>query len=167
MANVTQSFSQLLLTYGPGAMIDLPDHAVVVAGLQGWRYAGDWRPVAEERLVTLLRNQLADKLGPDFKGHRQPPVQDEDRRDERAPGVEVLIFPTWFTVDETGSASGDGDAPAGGSEKRRRIVEFGDLSVTKGGKLSYAGERKKAEVNPIRFVAACAKGHLSQTALLD
>ena len=35
MADITQSFSQLLLTYGPGAMLDLPEHAVVVSGLQG------------------------------------------------------------------------------------------------------------------------------------
>jgi hypothetical protein len=66
MADVTQSFSQLLLTYGPGAMMDLPEHAVVVSGLQGWRYGGDWQPVAEERLVPLLRQQLGDKLGPGF-----------------------------------------------------------------------------------------------------
>jgi hypothetical protein len=163
MADVTQSFSQLLLTYGPGAMMDLPEQAVVVSGLQGWRYGGNWQPVAEERLVPLLRQQLGDKLGPGFAGLRQPPVYDEERHDDRAPGVEVMIFPTWFTVDEAkqpeNAEKGDADAPAG--EKRRRMVEFGDLTVTTAGKLSYATDgRKKAEVNPVRFVAACTKGHL-------
>src|SRR5690606_28959908 len=125
MADVTQSFSQLLLTYGPGAMLDLPDHAVVVSGLQGWRYAGGWQPIAEDRLVALLKQQLGDKLGPGFTGLRQPPAHDEERRDDRAPGVEVQIFPTWFTVDEarqpdnTGNA---GSAPVAG-EKRRRMIE--------------------------------------------
>ena len=28
MADITQNFSQLLLTYGPGAMMDLPENAV-------------------------------------------------------------------------------------------------------------------------------------------
>ena len=79
MPEVTQSFSQLLLTYGPGAMLDLPDNAVVVSGLQGWRYAGNWQYVAEDRLVPLLREQLGDKLGADFAGLRQPPVHDEER----------------------------------------------------------------------------------------
>ena len=51
-------------------------------------------------------------------------------------------------------------APLPGTEKRRRIVEFTDLTVTNAGKLSYKGDAKKAEVNPIRFVGACAKGHL-------
>jgi hypothetical protein len=165
MAEITQNFSQLLLTYGPGAMLDLPDHAVVVAGLQDWRYAGaNWKPVEEERLVDLLRQQLGDKLSPSFQGLRQPPMYDEERRDANAPGVEVRLFPTWFIVDEASAgagsgASGEGQA-ASGSEKRRRIIEFFDLSVGSSGKLSYKGDAKKADVNPIRFVGACAKGHL-------
>ena len=102
-------------------------------------------------LYPLLRQQLGDKLGPDFAGLRQPPVQDEERRDDRAPAIEVLVFPTWFTVDESAAprspASDDGSASAA-SEKRRRIVEFSDLTVTKAGKLSYKVDGKKAEVNP-------------------
>ena len=33
MSRVTQSISQLLTTFGPGAMMDLPTRSVVVAGL--------------------------------------------------------------------------------------------------------------------------------------
>ncbi len=170
MANVTQSFSQLLLTYGPGAMIDLPDQAVIVSGLQGWDSGPNVKPISEDRLVKLLREQLGTKLSTSFMGLRQPPAFDEDKRGDRAPGVEVLIFPTWFTVDAGGTTSsssddnGDSGTPAttvAQIEKRRRMVEFTDLSVTNAGKLSYKGDGgKRAEVNPIRFVAACAKGHL-------
>ena len=32
--------SQVVTSYGPGAMIDLPNHAVIVGGLEGW---GDQR----------------------------------------------------------------------------------------------------------------------------
>ncbi len=161
MADITQSFSQLLLTYGPGAMLDLPDQAVIVSGLQGWRYGPNMKPVAEDRLIALLRDQLGDKLSPTFSGLRQPPEQDEDRRDERAPGVEVLLFPSWFTVDEDADPSGaEGDKGSQALEKRRRMVEFEHLTVTKGGKLSYKDDKKRREVNPIRFVAACTKGHL-------
>jgi hypothetical protein len=163
MADITQNFSQLLLTYGPGAMLDLPEHAVVVAGLQDWRYAGSsWRPVEEEMLVALLRQQLGAKLSPTFAGLRHPPMYDEERHDPNAPGVEVRLFPTWFLVDESSTAGDDTGAGSSalGAEKRRRIVEFADLSVTNAGKLFYKGEAKKADVNPIRFVGACAKGHL-------
>ena len=160
MADITQSFSQLLLTYGPGAMLDLPEHAVVTAGLQDWRFGPNLQSVAEDRLVNLLRQQLGDKLSPNFEGLRQPPVFDEERRDVHAPGVGVRLFPTWFIVDETISEADVGEKSAAG-EKRRRMVEYDELTVSKsGGKLSYRGDGRKTVVNPIRFVAACTKGHL-------
>ncbi|WP_442755891.1 DrmB family protein [Methylocystis sp. JAN1] len=158
MPDITQTFSQLLLTYGPGAMLDLPDHAVVVSGLQDWRYDANWRPIEEERLVALLRAQLGGKLSADFQGLRPPPMLDEERRDKNAPGVDVRLFPTWFVVDEASGGAEDGGGSS--SEKRRRIVEFSDLSIGSTGKLTYKGDAKKTEVNPIRFVGTCAKGHL-------
>jgi hypothetical protein len=96
MGDITQNFSQLLRTYGPGAMLDLPENAVVVAGLQDWDYKGsNWRPIEEERLVALLRQQLGAKLSPAFSGLRHPPMFDEERRDSNAPGVAVRLFPSW------------------------------------------------------------------------
>src|ERR1043165_3905581 len=99
MTDVTQSFSQLLLTYGPGAMMDLPEHAVVVSGLQGWNYNGPWTPISEERLIPLLRDQLKD-VYPELEGLRPPPMHDEDRHDDRSPAVDVILFPGWFTVED-------------------------------------------------------------------
>ncbi len=168
MADITQNFSQLLLTYGPGAMMDLPDNAVVVSGLQDWDYKGsNWKPVEEERLVALLKQQLADKLSPTFAGLRHPPMYDEERRDSNAPGVGVRLFPGWFLVNEAPRKGTDmvpaGTAPAE-NEKRRRMVEFSELDVTAGGKLSYTGAGSKIGVNPIRFVGACTKGHLQDIA---
>jgi hypothetical protein len=159
MADTTQSFSQLLLTYGPGAMLDLPDHAVVVSGLHGWNYSGPWQPIAEERLVPLLRQQLG--LGPDFEGLRPPPEHDEDRHDDRRPGVDVSLFPTWFTVEEPKPVGAAANAPvAASTETRRRMVEYGQLDITHGDRLSYRDNGKRLDVNPVRFVAACPKGHL-------
>jgi len=163
MADITQNFSQLLLTYGPGAMLDLPDNAVVVAGLQDWDYKGsNWRPIEEERLVALLRQQLGAKLSPTFSGLRHPPMFDEDRRDSNAPGVAVRLFPSWFLADEAPAAGGSdaSGGPASASEKRRRMVEFSELDVKSSGKLSYTGSGSKVDVNPIRFVGACTRGHL-------
>lgn len=163
MADITQNFSQLLLTYGPGAMMDLPENAVVVAGLQDWDYKGSsWKPVEEERLVALLKQQLGTKLSPNFAGLRHPPMFDEDRRDSNAPGVAVRLFPCWFLVNEAPSTDPAADFPASASasEKRRRMVEFSELDATNGGKLSYTGSGAKLGVNPIRFVGACTKGHL-------
>ena len=33
--------SQVVTTFGPGAMVDLPDHAVIVGGLEHWNGARD------------------------------------------------------------------------------------------------------------------------------
>ena len=46
-----------------------------------------------------------------------------------------------FLVDESSTTGDDGVSGASGSgvEKRRRIVEFTDLTITNAGKLSYKG----------------------------
>ena len=155
MVDTSQSFSQLLLTYGPGAMLDLPDHAVVVTGLQGWNYSGDWKSIEEERLVPLLQDQLG--LGPEFKGLRPPPELDEERHDDRRPAVDVALFPEWFTVEDGGQAAPPAASPG---ETWRRMVEFAHLDIKRGDQLKYADGGKNFDVNPIRFVAACPKGHL-------
>ena len=33
--------SQVVTTFGPGAMLDLPNHSVLVAGLDHWSAGGD------------------------------------------------------------------------------------------------------------------------------
>lgn len=155
MADTTQSFSQLLLTYGPGAMLDLPHHAVVVSGLQGWNYSGGHKQIEEERLVPLLKQQL--NLGPEFTGLRAPPELDEERHDNARPAVDVVLFPKWFTVEDGGVA---GASVASPGETWRRMVEFSQLTITNGDRLRFTDDAGKHDVNPIRFVAACPKGHL-------
>ena len=48
--------TQLLTTYGPGSMVDLPDHAVLIGGLESWD--GDLKPVYEPRLEAHLQRSL-------------------------------------------------------------------------------------------------------------
>lgn len=55
--------SQAIAMYGPGAMIDLVDDAVVVGGLDFWHYkndqeARDAAAITEPRLRDALRAQL-------------------------------------------------------------------------------------------------------------
>ena len=51
---------QLITTYGPGAMVDLPDRSVVVGGLNLWHYSreDDSGNIDEPRLVAKLRGLL-------------------------------------------------------------------------------------------------------------
>jgi len=48
--------SQIVTTFGPGAMVDLPDHAAIIGGLEHWRSMG--RQVHEERLEAKVQTLL-------------------------------------------------------------------------------------------------------------
>ena len=58
MANDFIRQSQLVTTYGPGSMIDLPDYSVMVSGLDEWAYQRRER-IDEPRLVAKLRRLLS------------------------------------------------------------------------------------------------------------
>ena len=50
--------SQVITTFGPGAMVDLPHYSVIVGGLDDWSFGTDRRPVSEDRLVAKLETFL-------------------------------------------------------------------------------------------------------------
>lgn len=87
--------TQLLHTYGVGAMVDLPNIAAMVMGLDDWRldYA---TPVGEERLLAAVRQQLGSQV----ERLLLPPVDlDEGGRDPLTGpriGVPVTAFPQWY-----------------------------------------------------------------------
>ena len=67
---------QVITTFGPGAMIDLPDVSVIVGGLELWSYptVPGRRPIYEPRLQAQLarrRNVAEVKL-------YAPPVDPDD-----------------------------------------------------------------------------------------
>jgi hypothetical protein len=62
MSKPVQRVSQLISTFGPGAMIDLPTRSVLVRGLEGWDIRGDaYRPIDEPRLTEFLEKALKEK----------------------------------------------------------------------------------------------------------
>jgi hypothetical protein len=87
--------SQVLTTFGPGAMVDLPDRAVLIEGLQGWRFSGGREEVQGPRLVAKLREKLALPL---VRLVKPPPF--DDRPGVRTSTIGARIFPTWFLVQE-------------------------------------------------------------------
>jgi hypothetical protein len=48
--------SQIITTFGPGAMFDMPNHSVLMAGLDYWTGMGD--EIVEPRLVEKLLRLL-------------------------------------------------------------------------------------------------------------
>jgi hypothetical protein len=140
--------SQVLTTFGPGAMVDLPDRAVLIEGLQGWRFSGGRQEVQEPRLIAKMR----EKLGlPSVRLVKPPPF--DERSDVKTSTIGARIFPTWFLVQEA-KPSGPG-----GQWRRRRLVRWSDLNSS--GRFPDDEDRSRPKkVVPVRFVCGCPAGHL-------
>jgi hypothetical protein len=155
MTKNTQRQSQLVSTFGPGAMVDLPTRSVIVAGLDYWEMRpNSFQSISEARLSQRLERLLKDqhRLAPEKSlSLRTPPVGDGYGTRE-PPGVLSPSFPRWFVCERVE----DGPTP---SDRRRRLVPWQDLDLK--GRRKYAfDDGKKSDVTPIRFVCACEKGHL-------
>lgn len=157
MTKNAQRLSQLISTFGPGAMIDLPTRSVVVAGLEFWEMrANSFTTIPEPRLTARLEQLLKDQGRLDANislSLRTPPVATDNTTGMPA-GVTAPIFPTWFVCEQV-----EATAAATGTLRRRRLVRWQDLD-TKGRRRFVFDDGRKSEVTPIRFVCACEKGHL-------
>jgi len=148
--------SQVITTYGPGAMVDLPSRSVIIGGLDRWEMGvkGSWHTIIEPRAQQLLEERLSREDGPLAPGTRltlrSPPV-DPKLPGREPPGIEATIFPCWFIVNEDEQVDGG---------RRRRLVHWNHLDPTSGRNRFNTERGKKVEVTPIRFVAACKKGHI-------
>ena len=155
--------SQIITTYGPGALVDLPEHSIIVAGLDTW---------SPKNLPEIIEPRLTDKIrhmtNVDFPRLHAPPP------DSGPPGIGgesvpshigVRRFPEWFVVQSPepigGSESGDSQGVA------RRLVH---LRALEGGRFvdeDSGPAQKGSKGRPIRkrvvatrFVRACPRGHV-------
>ena len=142
--------SQLITTFGPGAMLDLPDHSVVIAGLEHWW--GEKRRIHEARLEDRLREQL--EL-PEVALYA-PPV-DSDTSGRTRVGVKTYVFPAWFVAQEDDASSTYTD-PGGRVYRSRPLVHWRRLQQ---GRFRSETARRLVSVVPVRFVQGCKNGHLS------
>ncbi|MFP4192955.1 MAG: DrmB family protein [Candidatus Hydrogenedentota bacterium] len=130
---------QVITTYGPGALIDLPRHSGIVGGLETWPKTSDLRPIHEPRLTDKLRSTLGVNAPRLFA-----PPPESNNPSEKSRGIGVWRFPEWFLVQEK-----DGEKQ---HKRSRRLVHRKALDE-KGG---FDGQK----VVPTRFVRACPKGHV-------
>ena len=162
--------SQIIGTFGPGAMVDLPERSVMVSGLDWWEMAGKgaFRVVEERRLVQLLEERLRGdpRIAQDRPlSLRTPPIDLALPGSPPGPGVPVTVFPTWFTCDAVEAPPAamvgpdDDKVTARGSRRRRRMVQWANLDPP--ARKRYSDDLgKKHDVTPLRFVCGCENGHL-------
>ena len=87
--------SQVITTYGPGALIDLPRHSAIVGGLDTWSRGLD--EVVEPRLAHKVRG-LTGVPAPRL--YAPPPSPNEPWAARK--GIGAWRFPEWFVVQEDG-----------------------------------------------------------------
>jgi hypothetical protein len=132
---------QLIAAFGPGAMADLPQRSVVVAGLDAW--VGDRRQIREPRLARRVAELLKS---PGIRLECPPEAQSD------TPGfVQTYVFPLWFVTRDVVSGR-----PS--KWRTRRLVQWADLE-DQGRTFPMEGAGRSAVV-PVRFVRACRRGHL-------
>jgi hypothetical protein len=142
--------SQTVTTFGPGAMVDLLNDAVLVGGLDFWSYDKNFAPphISEPRLrdaiVERFRN-LGRELSQD-QPFRAPPVGN-DREPSKFAGVQVLEFPQWFVCQNV---------------RCRALVRRDGLELTSHRYWHHCDRTRKSECVPVRFVSACKRGHIDE-----
>lgn len=144
--------SQLLWTYGPGALVDLPNLSVVTMGLDRWEIHR-CPPIEEARLLEAVRRVL----GPQVQRLRMPPIiKDENSSPFTAEGkigVPVRPFPRWLRCVRCGLLAEFDSGLFNIKENpfRPEQTHFIHTSCEKG---------SHSDAVPARFLLACRNGHL-------
>ena len=95
--------SQVITTFGPAALIDLPNDSAIVGGLDTWGGETNLERIDEPRLSA----KLASMTGVPNPRLYAPPPEPEGWQD-RQRGIGAWRFPEWFVVQESGSGTGPG-----------------------------------------------------------
>jgi len=144
--------SQLLWTYGPGALVDLPNLSVVTMGLDRWEESR-CSPIEEARLLAAVKRILGSQVS----RLRMPPFTTEDIVDpssaEAKIGVPVRPFPRWLRCVRCGLLAeyDSGLFNIKPNLYRPESTRFVHTNCEKG---------KNSDAVPARFMMACRNGHL-------
>ena len=130
---------QVITTYGPGALIDLPRHSAIIGGLETWPKT--------EHLEEVVETRLSRKLGLMTGIHNPrlyaPPPESNDPR-EPMRGIGAWRFPEWFVVQD--------EQESDDHQRSRRLVHRSALDEK--------GRFDNRFVVATRFVCACPRGHV-------
>ena len=134
--------SQVITTWGPGSLIDLPRHSGIVGGLETWPKVHDLEEIVDPRLTRKLM-RLTGVTSPRL--YAPPP--DTAAPGDPVRGIGVWRFPEWMLVQEKDTG--------GRGRRERRLVHRKELD-----ERGRFGE-DKLPVVPTRFVRACSRGHVA------
>ncbi|WP_338463086.1 DUF1998 domain-containing protein (plasmid) [Synechococcus elongatus IITB7] len=140
--------SQVLQMFGPGAMVDLPEGAVIIGGLNYWFTQG-CDTIYEPRLLQLVRASLG--LG---QVELKTPPKEVDPLRRKGGSMKALRFPEWFVAQKTRPRMWNGK-----EYRSRPLVHYTDR-CQQNFKI-FEDDEGKWPLVPVRFVQACPHGHIS------
>lgn len=136
--------SQIVTTFGPGALVDLVDHSGIVAGLEHWgnpeKAGSGFEEIQEPRLLAKLAARGVKRL-------YTPPTLPTN--EAGTVGITVWEFPQWFLL-QPDQVEERWDKPR--AVRSRQMMHRSGFTGAKYGKRVAV---------PIRFVQACRYGHVS------
>ena len=146
--------SQLIYTFGVGALLDLPNTSALILGLDDW----DTRhclEIDEDRLLGAIQG----RLGPQVKKLFLPPFSPDDQhRDPAAPaiGVPVAAFPRWLRCPlcDTLATIDSGIFKLIQDQWRPDRTRYVHGSCAR-------AKTAPPTALPVRFLLACREGHLT------
>ena len=142
--------SQVISTFGPGALVDLVDEASIVAGLTWWARG---ERILEERLVSMLSRQEGYENISLFS----PPTSSQKQEEAERRWIKAFRFPEWFVCQNEKCWEQDRGTKRADGTRPRRLLHVSQLD-RKGHQCSGKGSVSK--VQPTRFVRACKFGHI-------
>ena len=154
--------SQLLLTFGVGAIVDLPNMSVMVMGLDDWpvRYSTE---IGEDRLLLSVQ----ETLGTQVKRLLTPPRAEESTSGQTSwfdeahqVGVPVAPFPRWMVCPKCRLL-----APIHSGLFEAKTPPYRPDKACYVHNCTTQG--RSPTVVPARFLVACKHGHLDDFPWLD
>jgi hypothetical protein len=150
--------TQLLWTYGPGALIDMPSLSVVTLGIDRWE-KDRCQPIVEARLLSAVQKVLGQQV----ETMRMPPYVKADRVDpwsaEARVGVPVRPFPRWLRCVKCGMLA---EYDAGLFKVKESRFRPENTRFVHESCRGSEGDKpaRDADAVPARFLLACRNGHL-------
>ena len=136
--------SQMITTYGPGALVDLVGDAILIPGLEYWSYRGaaGYEVAAPELARSLRRRGFRLSTTMPF---RTPPVTKDDDQNTGC-GIKAIEFPSWFVCPNRAC---------------ERLIHKRDTDYkNRERRHRCASADKPRKLVPVRFATACVRGHL-------
>ncbi|MFC3994378.1 DrmB family protein [Nocardiopsis sediminis] len=150
--------SHLMFTSGVGALVDLPNFAVLVRGLDDWDYthAYGWEKIAEPRLLEAVKKLPGNRKVAEL---RPAPWAEGMDADPNGPasrvGVPISPFPGWFrctVCNELAALDSQAFTFENANARKPHEARFVHTGCNRGKPLAVAA----------RFVLVCTSGHLDE-----